>query len=136
MNDILIGMGDLTEATQGDVRSVEERTRILARLQKSDSRRLGEKEWEIAILKEELEKHKLAIEALTRFLIEKQVVDEKELLDFVSEVDAEDGAIDGKLAIDTSRNRPRRLVFEKKPRRKMIIPGSEGETTAQPDQAT
>ncbi|MEK7950726.1 hypothetical protein [Luteolibacter soli] len=41
---------------------------------------------------------RLAVVALTRFLIEKRVVDEGELEAFMREVDAEDGKMDGRLA--------------------------------------
>ena len=134
MNDILVGMHDMTEATMGDVRAVDERTKIVARNQRADSRRLGEKEWEIAVLKDELGRHKLAIEALTRFLIEEKVIDEAKLLDFVKEVDAEDGVVDGKLAIEIPKRGPRRLMFEKKPPRKMIVPGAKSEESSAENQ--
>ena len=132
MYDILIGN---EPATVNDLHSFEDRTRALINLRENDGRRLREKEWQIAVLKDELGRHKLAIEALTRFLIEEKVIEEDKLLEFVKELDAEDGVIDGKLTID--RSRPlRRLVVEKRPPRKMIVPGApeEGSDSADPSE--
>ncbi len=53
-------------------------------------------------LKVEVERQKLAIQALTRFLIEKQLINEQELQDFIQQVDSEDGMIDGKISSGTS----------------------------------
>lgn len=72
---------------------------------------LNEKEREISMLKDELGRQKLATQALTRFLIEKGIIAASELADFISQVDAEDGVIDGKMTIDSA---TRRLQFERK----------------------
>ncbi|MDF1753239.1 MAG: hypothetical protein P1U89_10725 [Verrucomicrobiales bacterium] len=60
---------------------------------------------EVKTLRNESEKQKLAIEALTRFLVEEKIVDQRKLEDFIVDVDAEDGIVDGKLAIDPTNGR-------------------------------
>lgn len=63
----------------------------------------GAREREIFLLKEELAQLKLATQALTRFLVEKGVVNQAELDAFIGEVDGEDGVIDGKMTLDVER---------------------------------
>ncbi len=70
---------------------------------------LHERDQMIEVLRAELGQQKLAIQALTRFLVDSKVVDSERLAEFVRDVDAEDGVIDGKLAIDPVK---RRLVLE------------------------
>lgn len=59
--------------------------------------RLRKKEERIDRLTSELAQQRLATQALTRFLIAKNLVSEEELNEFIREVDAEDGVVDGKL---------------------------------------
>ena len=68
--------------------------------QKYHGWKLNQKNKKIRSLEDELKRHKLAIEALTRFLVEKGVVNEGEFESFIEEVDSEDGLVDGKLAVD------------------------------------
>ena len=68
------------------------------------------KENQIRRLKTELAQQRLATEALTRYLIQKGVVDEAELAEFIDEVDAEDGQLDGQLVIDPANGRLRLVV--------------------------
>jgi hypothetical protein len=49
----------------------------------------------------------LAVTALSRFLIEKGVIAESELADFLDIIDQEDGALDGKLEFADERMKPR-----------------------------
>lgn len=63
----------------------------------------GAREREVTLLKEELAQMKLATQALTRFLVEKGVVNQAELDAFIVEVDGEDGVIDGKMTLDVER---------------------------------
>ncbi len=64
---------------------------------------LDEKTREIDRLKNELGRQALAIQSLTRFLISKGVVKEEELARFITEIDAEDGIVDGKIAAGPAR---------------------------------
>jgi hypothetical protein len=56
-------------------------------------------------------RQKLAIQALTRFLIEKGMVNAAEFADFIAQIDAEDGVVDGRMEIDSV---TRRLRFPAK----------------------
>lgn len=85
--------------------------RAMRASQQSAARALKSKEQTIRQLRDELGRQNLAIQALTRLLIEKDIIKEVELDDFIAGIDAEDGVIDGKLAIQSG---ARRLVFEKK----------------------
>jgi len=89
--------------TEREIRSVK-RANLRARSQ------LAAKHTQISALRSELGRQKLAIEALTRFLISKDIIDETELGDFIEAVDAEDGEIDGKLAFDGSSGKLRMIV--------------------------
>lgn len=58
-------------------------------------------------LTEEVARQKLAITALTRFIISKGLIAEEELAAFMREVDAEDGAVDGRMPVDVEDGRTR-----------------------------
>ncbi len=89
--------------TEREIRSVKSAT-LRARSQ------LAAKHIQIAALRSELGRQKLAIEALTRFLVTKGIIDETELGEFIEVVDAEDGEIDGKLAFDGSTGKLRMII--------------------------
>jgi hypothetical protein len=76
----------------------------------------------IVRLERELAEQRLATQALTRFLVERGIVDEAELGEFIREVDAEDGAVDGRLTVNPT---SRKLQF---PQRR-IDPGTFRKTT-------
>lgn len=94
-----------------DIADAEAEINRIERQQFRANSALDAKEREIASLKDELGRQKLATQALTRFLIEKGIIEAAELADFISQVDAEDGVTDGKMSIDPS---TRRLRFERK----------------------
>ena len=95
-----------------DIADAEAEIASLRRAHDQSGRMLRGKELEIAGLKDELGRQKLAIQALTRFLIEKGMVNAAELDDFIAQIDAEDGVVDGKMEIDAV---TRRLRFPAKP---------------------
>jgi hypothetical protein len=95
-----------------DIADAEAEIASLRQAQSQSGQMLRGKELEIAGLKNELSRQKLAIQALTRFLIEKGVVNAAELDDFIAQIDAEDGVLDGKMEIDAV---TRRLRFPAKP---------------------
>jgi hypothetical protein len=66
--------------------------------QAESSSKLTSASAEIDRLKQQNGELRLAVVALTRFLIERGVVDQSELEAFMREVDAEDGTVDGRLA--------------------------------------
>lgn len=63
---------------------------------------------QIEAMRDEIGRQKLAIQALARFLVNREIISATELADFIREVDAEDGVVDGKMSIDPVN---RRLVF-------------------------
>ena len=95
-----------------DIGDTERDIATLQRKQQRDAQDLAQKRREVDQLKEEIGQLKLATQALTRFLVEKGAVDAGELADFIRDVDAEDGVIDGKIALDP---KTRRLRFPDRP---------------------
>ena len=92
-----------------DIADAERSVSALRENQQKTVRNLHARDQQIEILRDEVGRQKLAIQALTRFLVQKDLIREEELQEFIEEVDAEDGVVDGKMSIDTSR-KPR-LVF-------------------------
>ena len=92
-----------------DLDETEDKLAVLQHQQKSHQEGRRSQTLEIAILKAELEKQRLATAALSRFFVEKNMIDAKELEDFIQEIDAEDGVVDGRLAIEPQK---RRLIFK------------------------
>ncbi|MCW1925407.1 hypothetical protein OKA05_22795 [Luteolibacter arcticus] len=97
-------MGLLTDIFFGDLSqsfSIDEHRSALksqAMKQAESSGKLFNATMEIDRLKRQNGELRLAVTALTRFLIDRKVVDGAELEAFVREIDAEDGKIDGALA--------------------------------------
>ena len=96
-----------------DIADAERSVSALRQSQQRTVNNLHARDQQIERLKDEVERQKLAIQALTRFLVQKDLVDEQELQDFIEEVDAEDGVVDGKMSIDTS-GKPRLIFTSKK----------------------
>ncbi|MGB1130013.1 MAG: hypothetical protein ACPG4K_08180 [Haloferula sp.] len=94
-----------------DIEDTEREIASLQAQQNSSARALRDRDDEIGRLKREVGQQKLAIEALTRFLVLKGTIDQKQLDEFIKEVDAEDGVIDGMMALDPVAHR---LCFPKK----------------------
>lgn len=98
------GMGLLSDLLLGDLSQSfsidEQRTaiRAQARKQSATNLKLYDASTEIDRLKRQNGELRLAVVALTRFLIQRGVVNEGELEAFVRQIDAEDGKIDGSLA--------------------------------------
>lgn len=88
-----------------DIADAEQEIGTLRRAQRDSRRAHAAKTQELTFLRDEVERQKLALEALTRFLVTRKIIDEDQLADFIAEVDAEDGVVDGKLAIDQSTKR-------------------------------
>ena len=89
-----------------DIADAETEIGRIQRNQDSARNELQAKDREIATLRDELGRQRLAIQALTRFLIEKNVIDAPGLSDFIAQIDAEDGVVDGKMALDPETRRP------------------------------
>jgi multidrug resistance efflux pump len=94
-----------------DIADAEAGIASLQRAHDRAERELESRERDITVLKQELGRQKLAIQALTRFLIEKGVVATAELDDFIAQIDAEDGVVDGRMELDS---RTGRLRFPEK----------------------
>lgn len=92
-----------------DIADAEDQIGLLKTQQRQSRQRLVQKELTIGELRGELAQQKLAVQALTRFLVKKGIVAAEELDDFIQEVDAEDGVIDGKM---TMREGKVRLRFD------------------------
>lgn len=70
-----------------DIADTEADIHHIQRTQQRVETALSEKDRQISTLTDELGRQKLAIQALTRFLIEKQMIDASQLADFISQVD-------------------------------------------------
>lgn len=102
--------------TQLDVNASKRRVEDLAAQARARNVDVQSLEIQVSHLEKELAQVRLAAQGLTRFLIEKGVVEEAELADFVREVDAEDGLVDGQLRLDPkSRKKPGGLPGGVKP---------------------
>ncbi len=86
-----------------DIADTEADIRALRNKHQAGAKTLEDKTREIDRLKNELGRQALAIQALTRFLISKSIVEEEELARFITEIDAEDGIMDGKIAAGPAR---------------------------------
>lgn len=83
-----------------DIADAENEIAALRARQRTAVNKAGSNERVILALRDELGRQKLAIAALTRFLIAKGLVSGAELEEFIREVDAEDGELDGKMQIE------------------------------------
>ena len=94
LSDLLLG--DLSQSFSID----EHRTaiRAQARKQSATNLKLHDASMEMDRLMRQNGELRLGLVALTRFLIERGVVNESELAAFVQKIDAEDGKLDGSLA--------------------------------------
>ena len=98
------GMGLLSDLLLGDLSQSfsidEQRTAIKAQARKQSATNLKLHDASMAMddLKRQNSELRLGLVALTRFLIERGVVNESELAAFVQKLDAEDGKLDGSLA--------------------------------------
>ena len=82
---------------------------LIRKQQELNARAGHQKDLSIQILESQLAKQNLAIQALTRFLVHEGIISQAKLDEFIETVDAEDGVIDGKLALDPEK---RKLVFK------------------------
>lgn len=94
-----------------DIGDAEKEIASLKARQQTSARRLRTRDDQIDRLQRELGEQKLAIQALTRFLVAHGIVDQDALDEFIKDVDGEDGVIDGQMALDPG---SRRLQFPKK----------------------
>jgi len=105
-------LGELSDSGDCSTSSTNQNKIISGRSSKRRiAQQMQEKDKEIEFLKNELGRQKLAIQALTRYLIENTTVNEVEFNQFIYEVDKEDGIVDGKLNIDPT---TRKLKFSNK----------------------
>lgn len=88
-----------------DIADNEEELATLKASQRRSTQALRAKENEIQRLKRELGEQKLAIQALTRFLVSNGTVDQASFDDFIREVDAEDGVVDGQMTLSQESQR-------------------------------
>ena len=93
-----------------DIADAEQQIESVKRSNSRVRNELASRQLEISRLRSELGRQKLAIEALTRFLITKGIVDEADLESFITEVDAEDGEIDGQLAFNKATGKLRLIA--------------------------
>jgi hypothetical protein len=97
-------LGDI--GNRRDIADSESDIRALRNKHWEGAKGLDEKTREIDQLQNELGRQTLAIQALTRFLISKSIVKEEELARFITEIDAEDGTMDGKITAAPTRAHP------------------------------
>ena len=107
-------LGDL--GNRLDIADAEAEIERIQRSQQRAENAVLSKEREMAMLKNEVGRQKLAIQALTRFLIEKGMIRAAELEEFIAGIDAEDGVVDGRMELDPT---TRQLRF---PAAKPLVP--------------
>lgn len=101
-------LGDL--GNRLDIADTEREIRSVKTASTRARAQLAAKTTQISALRSELGRQKLAIEALTRFLVAKGLIDSNELGKFIESVDAEDGELDGRLAFDGSTGKLRLII--------------------------
>jgi len=89
-------LGDLGQSL--DIENTRSAVKDQAMQQARNTSKLFNAGIEIDRLKRQNGELRLAVVALTRFLIERGVVNEGELEAFIREIDREDGTVDGRLA--------------------------------------
>lgn len=80
-----------------DIADTEQSIDMLRRSQSRARREIAAKEQTLTTLRDEVARQRLAIEALTRYLVDTKVVDPEAFGTFIDAIDAEDGVLDGKL---------------------------------------
>ena len=85
------------EDAEYEIESLKERTQSA----------LTQRDRKIKELTTELGRQKLATQALARFLVSKGIINQDKLDAFITEVDAEDGIIDGQMSINPNNGRLR-----------------------------
>lgn len=96
--NVLLGLEFTTELSREN--QVDKRMDGIAAGARYASRSVGSLEVRLQRQDRELAEMRLATQARTRFLIEKKLVSADELRDFIEEVDAEDGVVDGQLRVE------------------------------------
>ena len=96
-----------------DIEDAERSVTALQRSQQKTVENLQRRDRHIDRIEDELARHKLATQALTRFLVQKGLIEEEELEEFIEAVDAEDGVVDGKMALDTGKKPHLRFTSQK-----------------------
>ena len=89
-------LGDLGQSL--DIEKTRSEVKDQAMQQAREASKLSTAALDIERLKRQNGELRLAVVALTRFLIRRGVVNEGELQAFIREIDAEDGKVDGGLA--------------------------------------
>lgn len=109
---MIASMGWLKHILLGDIgqsMAIEENSEALAKqtaFQSLQSKRLSETNLEIARLKRRNEQLNLAVTSLSRYLIQKGVIDPAEFSSFIDQLDASDGRLDGSLALEKEVAKP------------------------------
>lgn len=98
-------LGDFGQSI--DILDAKETIKQQARSQAAQGRRTAMADAEIARLKRESRQLHLAVTSLSRFMIEKGLIDPGELGDFIDQIDASDGKVDGKLDFPLNSEKPR-----------------------------
>ncbi|MDA0766989.1 MAG: hypothetical protein O3A92_09225 [Verrucomicrobia bacterium] len=107
-------LGDLGQSV--DIVGTSEALKAQSKVQDRQRRRTSARDLEVARLRARTERLNLAITSLTRFLLEKQIVNREELQQFIDAIDEEDGELDGRLQIQDPPISP-----------KLRFPGKEGQ---------
>ncbi|QTN32788.1 hypothetical protein HZ994_10745 [Akkermansiaceae bacterium] len=94
-----------------DIADAEREISMVRAAHERSASKIRSRDQQIDAMRDEIGRQKLAIQALTRFLVDREIVSASELADFIREVDDEDGVVDGKMSIDPVK---KGLVFPKK----------------------
>ena len=101
-------LGDLGQSL--DIVGTKEALRLQSNVNSQHSRKALSQDQQIAQLKARSERLHLAITALSRFLIDKDLINEDELDSFIKAIDEEDGELDGRLSMTDPSLKPKLVI--------------------------
>jgi hypothetical protein len=101
-------LGDIGQSI--DIVETSNQLKCNENVQRIQRRNQSMQEMEIARLKARTERLHLAVTALSRYLVEKNLIAESEFRDFLDQIDGEDGKSDGRLPFVDEASKPRLVV--------------------------
>ncbi len=101
-------LGDIGQSI--DIVEASNQLKCNENVQRIQRRNQSRQEMEIARLKARTERLHLAVTALSRYLVEKNLIAESDFRDFLDQIDREDGDPDGRLSFEDEGSKARLLV--------------------------
>lgn len=114
LEHILLGGLDGAVALADQKNSAKKLAQATTEIQRKAAVNQVQQKQRISELENQCAQLHLAVTALTRFLVDRELIQESELRAFIEQIDASDGATDGKLSFPEVRSKVK-LLFPPKP---------------------